>query len=65
MENKCKNCTYWSRGQDDISFGLCRRYAPSPTVMELSPHGANYHIVWPSTGRDDVCGEFESYIKEA
>lgn len=52
---KCSACDYWDFTGEN--FGLCKRYPPSATIVK-EDISAIYAIVWPSTGKDDYCGEF-------
>jgi hypothetical protein len=61
---RCRNCTFWwptSEGGHDASrersvFGQCRRHAPPTLVLDLPDHAVRYPG-WPSTKRDDWCGD--------
>ena len=54
----CETCEHWQRHteKDKENYGFCRRYAPQPTVTAAAP-GLEFQIIWPSTGKDDFCGE--------
>lgn len=55
----CNGCQHWTEHTEEekINYGFCRRYAPRPTVCAIVD-GMTYQIIWPSTGKDDTCGEF-------
>lgn len=55
----CKRCIYWEEHGDNPSFGFCKRYAPNPTTMPVNGI-VEFQIIWPSTGKDDWCGEHKS-----
>jgi len=55
---KCKDCKNWDYQSDN--FGFCRANAPCPSVVAKS---SEYVLVWPSTGKDDWCGQFK--VEEA
>lgn len=57
MKTRCADCKHWDYRNNN--FGFCRAKAPSPSVQKGSPTD-EYVLVWPSTGRDDWCSEFES-----
>lgn len=51
----CSTCKFWqARPTGD---GVCRRYAPKPTVI-LHTAGINPGLVWPATRADEWCGEY-------
>jgi hypothetical protein len=52
----CQSCMFWETHKDEDNFGYCKRYAPGPTVLARID-GMNFQIIWPSTGKDDWCGE--------
>jgi len=53
----CEKCKFWERRKDEKDFGFCKRFPPSPAVTAVAT-GLEFQIVWPSTGKDDNCGEF-------
>jgi hypothetical protein len=64
---RCRNCRFWwptAEGtdhehiRDHAIFGQCRRLAPRPQIADLPDHGRR-HPVWPTTKRDDWCGEHQ------
>ena len=57
MARKCKNCDNWDT--QAFPMGFCKAYAPSPTVVSGTEKD-DYILVWPSTGSDDWCWEFEA-----
>lgn len=61
----CKDCRYWDYTNDQSGF--CRRGAPRPAPLAI-PKGQmgvlEFTLVWPSTAKDDSCGEGEP-IEEA
>jgi hypothetical protein len=56
---RCADCKAWEIRLDDKDFGYCKANAPSPTVLKIED-GAEYQLVWPSTGKDDFCQQFQS-----
>lgn len=55
-DHVCMSCKFFQpRGNDDGTFGTCRRYAPSAITGD--PDGKTYAI-FPSVGRYDWCGEW-------
>ena len=61
MDTKCKHCKAW-RPHAVPSFGWCKKYAPRPAIVK-GEEGENFILVWPSTGADDECEEFDAYVK--
>jgi hypothetical protein len=58
MEKKrCSDCKKWDYHKGN--FGFCRAKAPRPTIVRGAVHD-EYTLVWPSTGRDDWCEDFEA-----
>ena len=57
MKKRCSDCKDWDYVKGN--FGFCRHNAPSPMVVRGTVKD-EYTLVWPSTGRDDFCGEFNS-----
>jgi hypothetical protein len=45
--------------QDDRTFGFCKKHAPAPSVLAKTDDEDPYLLVWPSTGKDDWCFEFD------
>jgi hypothetical protein len=70
FENKnlrCRGCRFWwptAEGtgnephRERSILGQCRRYAPPAQVADLPDHGRHYPS-WPTTKRDDWCGEHQ------
>ena len=58
---RCADCSSWEIDLDEKSFGLCKCYAPSPTIAKIE-EGTKYEIVWPKTGKDDFCRQFQTRI---
>ena len=59
MDKKCRNCAVWER---DGSDGICKRYAPHPTILSQEKN-EGYLIVWPRTNSDQGCyGDFIPFI---
>ncbi len=52
QEKKCGDCEKWEHTGG--SAGKCRANSPGPTIMEVT-EGKAYHIVWPSTDRNERC----------
>ena len=48
----CDKCQAWKRDGVD---GICRRYAPRPTIFDT--RNAELRLVWPKTNPDDGCEE--------
>ena len=55
-ERKCKNCGKWDYTSNN--FGFCRANAPIPMIVK-DTKGSEMALVWPSTGMDDYCFEFD------
>ena len=49
---RCEECVFWDFKKDNAGFCKCR--APQPTV---SVKDKEYILVWPSTLKDDGCGD--------
>lgn len=60
MKARCADCKKWDYTQNN--FGFCRASAPVPTIVEGGT--ATYALVWPSTGMDDWCMQFEASAPE-
>jgi len=59
---RCADCQWWEPAGGEIynpSSGKCHRNAPSAKGECLV-----YRLVWPTTERDDWCGEFSPYQSE-
>ena len=57
-KRKCINCEFWFGPDDSGMMGTCQRRAPVPlSVGYDGPMVAR--AVWPLTGMDEFCGEFE------
>ena len=56
---KCSDCKFWERHTDNPLFGFCKRNAPRPEITSIET-GRKYQIIWPSTGKDDWCGQHEA-----
>lgn len=54
---KCGDCAKWDYTSNN--FGFCRAKSPSPTVVQ-EIKGGEMSLVWPSTGANDWCMEFEA-----
>lgn len=59
---RCSNCRFWKDpGRDD--YGQCRRHAPRPTfeqlVMDDQEQRPNLFAIFPKTGSEDWCGDYE------
>ena len=57
MSKDCNNCKFW---QILLEEGQCRRHAPR-LIMAGCGVGEipEYSNDWPTTGKDDWCGEFK------
>jgi hypothetical protein len=53
----CKNCRKWDYTSNN--FGFCRANAPIPMIVP-DVKGRELALVWPSTGMDDWCMEFDA-----
>jgi len=51
---KCKDCKFWDYVKGDSA--LCRRMPPTAVPMRVA-EGVELTLVWPSTMKDDWCGE--------
>ena len=56
---RCDECRWWKRNPHSALVGECRRMPPHPADNAVDPRW------WPSTRRDDWCGEFALRIPEA
>jgi hypothetical protein len=56
---RCADCKAWEMRPDDNNFGYCRANAPAPEVCKIED-GAQFQLIWPSTGKDDWCRQFQS-----
>lgn len=54
-QKRCADCKKWDYTSNN--FGFCRANAPVPMVVEGGKK--DYALVWPSTGMDDWCFEFD------
>ncbi|MFX0194524.1 MAG: hypothetical protein ACFFCW_00255 [Candidatus Hodarchaeota archaeon] len=57
MKKRCSDCAAWEYQKNN--FGFCRMNAPFPMVVKGSTSD-EYILVWPLTGRDDYCWQFEA-----
>ena len=70
--NSCESCKFWA-GAEGASSGACRRSAPHVAAFGAAPSPAGFinlnqprppkpiiEAIWPSTKRDDWCGEHRS-----
>jgi hypothetical protein len=57
---RCNKCIWWEFNKSN--FGFCRKNAPRPTPVKADRND-EFQLVWPSTGLDDWCGNFEQRIK--
>ena len=57
MKARCADCKHWDYAKGN--FGFCRFNAPSPSVVKGKTID-EYTLVWPSTGRDDFCSEYDA-----
>jgi hypothetical protein len=53
MKMHCKDCRFWNWWCAEDEIAECRRAAPRPSNGEANIAS------WPSTHRDDWCGEVE------
>lgn len=53
---KCGNCYFWDYTQGN--FGFCRARSPQPTVCKGDGKDS-FLLVWPQTGLDDWCADFQ------
>ena len=62
MDRKCKNCLKWDT--QVYPMGFCKAHAPMPTIVK-GEEVDKYVLVWPSTGADDWCYDFEAISAQA
>lgn len=57
----CATCRFWHRdrsGDERTGWGQCRRMPPAAPPIEID---RLVHVgVWPSTRKDDWCGEWQA-----
>jgi hypothetical protein len=62
-EAKCKSCKFWEeKTVEPPAMGLCRRYAPRPLAVSALSSAENLDAVWPRTGPDAWCGEWDRQV---
>jgi hypothetical protein len=57
---ECSGCKYWKAGNERSTWGQCRKNAPVPYTDKQPRSTPNAQ--WPTTKRDDWCGEAEAAI---
>ena len=61
-DEKCETCRFWHTPVDGIGKEICRRFPPV-AVSEMfkdPPYPEPTAGVWPVTGHNDWCGEWEA-----
>jgi len=53
---RCGDCIKWDYSTGN--FGFCKAHGPRPSVCRGTEKD-NYQLVWPQTGLDDWCMDFE------
>lgn len=53
LDRKCLYCAHYEPVDPEV--GICRRYAPRPSIMEWD----EAPVIWPETSPLDWCGEFD------
>ena len=56
---RCADCNAWEINLDNKDFGICKAKAPQPSIGIIEPD-ADYRIIWPLTGKDDWCRQFQT-----
>ena len=57
---RCGLCEFYEKGPDpevETMWGECRRHPPQ---VVWDPHADNTLTVFPTVGKDDLCGEFRA-----
>lgn len=49
---RCDECQWWVKNPRTVTVGECHRMPPFPADDIAAPR------YWPTTKRDDFCGEF-------
>lgn len=57
QEMTCEHCRYWSEGESNRKD--CRRHSP-----ELATTIGDNHANWPSTKKDEWCGDYRPNLRE-
>ena len=60
-DSYCAICRYWDESDEEALDGKCRRHSPIVTGGMMS----SVETVWPTTNRDDWCGEYRAHQQEA
>lgn len=63
-DQSCSNCKFWKEiKHSPIDEGLCRRYAPKPSLVECNMENEKQYsesaVFWPLTEVSDWCGEYQ------
>jgi len=64
MSKRCADCNAWEIDLNKKDYGICKARAPHPTV-EVIKAEVEYQIIWPLTGKDDWCRDFQESQVEA
>ncbi len=62
-KRRCADCVKWEYEGDN--WGKCKAHAPRPGILRKEGPRQNFILVWPSTGADDWCWEFEKGMGES
>jgi hypothetical protein len=55
---ECRDCRYWESNDEEGILGICRRFAPRPTLLEYGADIAEDLLPkWPVTQKAEWCGE--------
>jgi len=55
----CEKCQWWKKAPNNLERrGSCRRHAPTVAQM-MTPQGPVLGTVFPETGSEDMCGDWE------
>jgi len=58
MVIECRDCRFWEEAGDGGPSGICRRFAPRPTLLEYGADlPGDLAPKWPVTHKADWCGE--------
>ncbi len=69
-DDGCTTCRFWAAiGEEGSGLGECRRYAPAPfprsvlNIKRLDADAPEHDAMWPVTGMDDWCGDWECKMR--
>lgn len=61
---RCDECRFWKTNRScKGKRGECRVKHPSPATESIGRSG--YEAIWPTTLKDDWCGEFQAKTQES